>query len=277
MERLAPLGEDDPEMGDWMRGKEGLVFACSGHLQRARIMSQHAIELARQKGRQEAAAQHEAAAAVREILFGNTHEARRLALSARRSANGREAVYGSALALAFAGDSVQSQKVADDLGKRFPKDTLVNFNYLPTVRALLALNHGQPLKAVELLQAASPYELGYLSANSVGFAGSLYPIYVRGVAYLKAQRGSDAAAEFQRILSHRGIIFADPIEALARLQLGRAYRLAGDEVKARTAYEDFLARWRDADADIPALKQAKSEYAKLQRDRARAFATVASF
>ena len=166
MEQLASLGEDNPELEGWMRDKEAAVLAASGHLQRARIMSQHAIQLSRQNGRDEAAAQQQAAAAVREVLFGNTLEARRLALLARRFAKGREAVYGSALALALAGDSPQSQKLADDLGKRFPKDTVVNFNYLPAVRAVLALNHGRPSKAVELLQAASAYEVGFLGASS---------------------------------------------------------------------------------------------------------------
>jgi eukaryotic-like serine/threonine-protein kinase len=126
------------------------------------------------------------------------------------------------------------------------------------------LNHGEPYKAIDLLQAASACELGYQGANSVGFAGSLYPIYVRGEALLRVRHGSEAAAEFQKILDHRGIVFADPIGVLARLQLGRAFRIAGDAAQARAAYQDFLALWKDADPEIPIFQQAKAEYAKLR-------------
>ena len=264
MERLARLAEENPELEDWMRDKEASVLAYSGQLQRARRMSRHAIELARLKDRQEAAAQQEAGAAVREVLFGNIPEGRRLAASAHRFARGKEARYGAALALALSENSSQSEELTGDLAKRFPEDTTVKFSYLPALRGALALNRGEPSKAIDLLQAASPYELGYLSANSIGFGGSLYPIYIRGEAYLKARRGFEAAAEFQKILDHRGIVFADPIGALAHLQLGRAFVLAGDTAKARTAYQDFLALWKGADPGIPILKQAKAEYAELQ-------------
>ena len=130
------------------------------------------------------------------------------------------------------------------------------------LRAVLALNDHDAPAAIELLQPAAPYELGWLCC-SAGFTGSLYPIYVRGQAYLAARKGAEAAAEFQKILDHRGIVLADPIGAIARLQLGRAYALAGNAGKAKTAYQDFLTLWSDADADIPVLKEAKAEYAKL--------------
>jgi eukaryotic-like serine/threonine-protein kinase len=264
MERLARLGEENPELEDWMRDKEASVLAYSGQLQRARRMSRRAIELARLKDRQEAAAQQEAGAAVREVLFGNIPEGRRLAASAHRFARGKDAEYGTALALALSGNSSRSEELAGDLARRFTEDTIVKFSFLPVLRAAAALNRGEPSKAIDLLQAAIPYELGYHGANSVGFTGSLYPIYVRGEAYLNKRQGLEAAAEFRKILDHRAIVFANPIGALAHLQLGRAMLLAGDTAKARTAYQDFLTLWKDADPGIPILKQAKAEYAGLQ-------------
>jgi tetratricopeptide (TPR) repeat protein len=149
------------------------------------------------------------------------------------------------------------------LERRWPEDTAVRFSYLPEVRALLALNHGEPAKAIELLQIAIPYELGDPPSSFLGYFGSFYPQYVRGEAYLAAHQGREAAAEFQMILDHRGIVVSDPIGALAHLQLGRAYVLSGETTKAKAAYRDFLTLWQDADPDIPILKQAKVEYAKL--------------
>ena len=150
----------------------------------------------------------------------------------------------------------------EDLAKRFPEDTIVQFNYLPTIRAQLALNRNDVAKASEALQAAAPYELGV--AGSTTFSTNLYPVYVRGEVYLAAKQGAQASAEFQRILDWRGVVINEPIGALAHLGLARAYVLQGDTVKARTAYQDFLALWKDADPDIPVLVAAKSEYARLQ-------------
>ena len=176
----------------------------------------------------------------------------------------REVEYGAAFALALSGDSSRSQTLANDLESRFPEDTSVRFSYLPALRALLALNHGEPAKAIELLQIAVPYELGAPRSSHTWYFGALYPVYVRGEAYLAARQGAEAAAEFQKILDHRGIVVSDPIGALAHLQLGRAFALSGDKAKAKAAYQDFLTLWKDADPDIPILKQAKAEYAKLQ-------------
>ena len=147
---------------------------------------------------------------------------------------------------------------------RFPEDTSVRFSYLPALRARLALTQGDASKALERLQAALPREVGTTRSSVSGLFGALYPVYVRGEAYLAARRGAEAAAEFQKILDHRGIVVSDPIGALAHLQLGRAFALAGDKTKAKTAYQDFLTLWKDADPDIPIFKQAKAEYAKLQ-------------
>jgi len=170
--------------------------------------------------------------------------------------------YGAALALAFGGDTARAEALAEDLAKRFPEDTLVQFNYLPTIRAQLALVRMDHSKAIEVLQAASPYELGTPSGNA--YSPGLYPVYVRGKAYLAMHQGGEAAAEFRKILDNRGIALNEPIGALARVGLARAYVLQNDTAKAKAAYQDFLTLWKDADPDIPILKQAKAEYAKLQ-------------
>jgi tetratricopeptide (TPR) repeat protein len=137
---------------------------------------------------------------------------------------------------------------------------VLRFNYVPVLRAQIALNQNDPARAVRLLQASAPYELG----PSRLLYGGLYPVYVRGEAYLSAHKGAEAAIEFQKILDHPGIVGSDPIGALAHLQLGRAYVLSGDEAKAKGAYETFLALWKDADPDIPILMQARNEYAQLE-------------
>jgi hypothetical protein len=149
------------------------------------------------------------------------------------------------------------------LEKRFPQDTIVQLNYLPTVRARLAISHSNPQQALDLLGVTGPYELGLPAFGFYNWP-NLYPIYVRGEAYLAAHRGGEAAVEFQRLLDHRGIVLNEPISALAHLQLGRAYAMSGDTSRAKTAYQDFLNLWKQADFDIPVLKQAKAEYAKLQ-------------
>ena len=150
---------------------------------------------------------------------------------------------------------VRAERLADDLDNRFPEDTIIRSYYLPTLRAQLALGRGDPSKAVEVLRAATPYELSS--------SGALYPVYVRGESYLAAHRGKDAAAEFQKILDHRGIVVNASIGTLAYLGLGRANVLSGDKTGAKIAYQSFLTIWKDADPDIPTLKQAKAEYAKL--------------
>jgi len=267
MQRLAALAQEKYGAGewiqDWMSDQEGSVQAYSGRLQEARAKSRRAVDIARQAGRQESASQHEAGVAVREALFGNAPEARRSAAAVLEFSGNQDAEFGAALAVALVGDSARSQKLADDMDRRSPEDTIVQLNYLPVLRAIIALNLGEPSKAIELLQAAAPYELGYMGADTIGFVGSLYPIYARGEAYLAAKRGAEAAAEFQKILDHRGIVATDPMGALAHLQSGRAFVLSGDPAKAKAAYQDFLTLWKDADTDIPVLKQAKAEFARL--------------
>ncbi len=175
--------------------------------------------------------------------------------------SGRDIRLLAALTLARAGDNAQAQKMAEQLAKEAPLDTMIQSYWLPTIRAEIALNNGNASQALELLQAAAPYDLG----NPAPFQlGSLYPAYVRGRAYLKASQAPLAQAEFQKILDHRGVTVNLLPGALAHLQLARAYAQSGDAAKARTTYQDFLALWKDADPGIPILKEAKTEYAKLQ-------------
>jgi tetratricopeptide (TPR) repeat protein/tRNA A-37 threonylcarbamoyl transferase component Bud32 len=264
MEREAALGRDKSGAEDWMSHQEALVLAYSGHLKQARRMSRRAVDLAQQAAKRESAALYETGAALSEAFFGNPPLARPRAMAALELSKGRDVEYGAAFALALSGDSAGSQTLADDLERRFPEDTVVRSNYLPALRGLLALNHGEPAKAIELLQIAVPYELGTPPSSFIAVFGALYPVYVRGEAHLAAHQGVEAAAEFQKILDHRGMVVSDPIGALARLQLGRAFALSGDPTKAKTGYQDFLTLWKDADPDIPIFKQAQAEYAKLQ-------------
>jgi eukaryotic-like serine/threonine-protein kinase len=276
---LAFLQNDAAEMAhqvDWAVGRtlvEDLLLASeadsaaySGLLGEARDFSRRAVALVTRAGENETAAGYEADAALREALFGNPVKARQQAAAVLAISNGRDAHYRAALALALAGDAVRAQALADELGKRFPEDTVVRINFLPTLQAQIALSRNDTSKAIEALEAAVPYELGSGAPGPVWQRSGavLYPVFVRGEAYLATHQGKEAAAEFQKILDHRGIVLNEPIGALAHLQLARAYAMQGDTAKARAAYQDFLALWKDADPDIPILKQAKAEYAKLR-------------
>jgi eukaryotic-like serine/threonine-protein kinase len=251
-------------------GEDNLLLALEadtaayfGHLGKAQESSRRAAASANLAAEKETAAGFYAVSALREALFGNAAKARQQAMTAKRGLAGRDRHYAVALALAYAGDADQAQALADDLGKRFPEDTVVQVNYLPALRAKLALLHLDPQGALVILRAASPYELGMPSLNYYNWP-NMYPVYARGEAYLAAHQGSEAAAEFQKILDHRGIVLNEPIGALAHLQLGRAYAMQGETAKSRAAYQDFLALWKDGDPDIPILQRAKTEYAKLK-------------
>jgi len=273
--------------------------AYSGKLTAAREFSRQAATSADRAGEKEVEAGCEAAAALWEAFYGNASEARQHAAATLEKSNGRDAQYAAALALAVIGDSARAQTLAEDLQKRFPDDTVGRFNYLPTLHAQLFLNaadrspeppsdrspdrspHRSPAlspersperspdrspenvaKAIEALSVASPYELAVPGNNT--FWTNLYPIYVRGQAFLAAHQGAQAAAEFQKILDWRGVVANEPIAALAHLGLARSYALAGDKAKSSHAYNAFLFLWKDADPNIPVLKQATTEYAKLQ-------------
>ena len=251
-------------------GKENIMLyleagtaAYAGKVIAARELSRQAATSAGRAGEREMAAGCEAGAALWEALYGNRVEARKRVIGTLSQSNGRDAQYVAALALALIGDSRGAAALTDDLEKRFPEDTVVRFNYLPTLRARLALNvpNNGP-KAVETLAAALPYELGVPGSDT--FWTNLYPVYVRGEAFLAARQGTQAAAEFQKILNWPGVVVNEPIGALAHLGIARSYALAGDPSKSRAAYDEFFTLWKDADQDIPVLMEAKAEYAKLQ-------------
>jgi eukaryotic-like serine/threonine-protein kinase len=259
MERVAARARQRSGGETWISNKEALALAYSGQLQRARLMSRRAVDHARQEALPERGGAWEAAASIREALFGNAAEASTRALAALALSKDREVEYCAAYAMALSGEMSQAQRLTDDLARRFPENTVVRFSYLPVLRAQIALNHGDAAKALEELQVAAPYEVG----AARDFCGALHPIYVRGEAYLAAGKGAEAATEFQKILDHGGVVGSEPIGALAHLQMGRALALVGESDKAKKAYEDFLAEWSGADAAIPILKRARAEYSNL--------------
>jgi len=212
----------------------------------------------------ERAAQFEGARAAWSALFGMPAEAQKSAAAALSLFRSRDADYGPAFALALLRDSTPAYKIAADLEKQYPEDTSVQFSYLPALRALEALNQGDPAKALEKTQPAAPYELAVpgTAYYTGAFFGALYPVYVRGLAYSRMGRYREEAAEFQKILDHPGIMLNDPVGPMARLQLARALFASGDRPKSAVAYKDLLALWRDADPDIPVVQEAKAESAK---------------
>jgi len=270
MEREAAELIGKPGWDDLMLYYESDTAAYDGHFSSARALTQRAVDSARRADKSETAAAYEAESAVREALVGNPTLARRQAEAALALSHGKEVEALAAIALGLAGDSLQAARLADDLNQHFPEDTSVQFNLLPTVRAASALQSGNGGKAREALAAAQPYELGETTPE-VSFY--LYPVYLRAGAYLAERQGKDAVAEFQKIIDHPGLVQNELIGALAHLGLARANALEartsqgadGDaaRVRALAAYKDFLTLWKDADPDIPILKQAKAEYAKL--------------
>jgi eukaryotic-like serine/threonine-protein kinase len=263
MKREIDRARGNREAEDWMSHHQALVLAHFGQMQNARTMWHHAIVAAQQNGDSEKAAIYQAAAAVCEAHLGNHAAAKERAHAALDLGKGRDVRYAAAFALALSGDNAAAQNLADDLAKRFPEDTPVQFEYLPTLRALFALSRNAPLDAIEHLKTALPYDLAMPGTAFFAKFGGLYTVYVRGLAYLEAGWGREASAEFQKVLDHRGIVLADPIGSLAHLQLARALLLSG-EIRARSAYQEFLTLWKDADSDIPVLLQARTEFAKLK-------------
>jgi eukaryotic-like serine/threonine-protein kinase len=235
--------------------------AYIGQFSKARELTADAVDSAERAREKEAAAAYKAEAAVREALVGNVEIAKTQAMAALALSSTKDASAISAIALGLAGEVTESKRIADDLNKQFPEDTVVQFNYLPTIRAAIALRSGDPQKALEALAPAAAYELGSIQ-GSANFM--LYPVYMRAEAYLASHQGVASAAEFRKILNHPGVVLNEPIGALARLGLARAYTISGDTTKAKAAYQDFLALWKDADPGIPIYRQAKAEYAKLR-------------
>jgi tetratricopeptide (TPR) repeat protein len=263
LRRTGTVARKSPAVAHTMSYLETLALARAGRLQEARRMSAAPVEIAQRSGLRERAGVLEAARAVWEALYGNAAAARQSAGQALALGRGRDVDYAAAFALALSGDLMQARALAQDLTRELPEDTFVQFMHLPTLRALSALNTGDAAAAIHGLQVASRYDL---ATNGVGFNGrfgALYPIYVRGLAYLAGRQPAQAIGEFQRILDHRSIVLVDPMDALARLQLARALVLSGDTVKARRAYSDLLTLWKDADPEVPIVEAARSEYASL--------------
>jgi tetratricopeptide (TPR) repeat protein len=263
LRQTATMARKNPSTEDMISHIEALALARSGRLQDARRMSAIPVEIAQRAGQRERAGLFEAGRAVWEAYYGNSAAARQNASQALALRTSREVDYAAAFALALSGDLPQSRALAEDLAREFPEDTSVQFMYLPTLRALFSLNAGDPAAAIQVLQIASRYDLAFGRVGLVAYFGGLYPVYVRGVAYLAAGQPTEAAGEFQRILDHRSIVLVDPMDALARLQLARALARSGDTVKAKSAYNDLFTLWKNADPDIPVLKEARAEYARL--------------
>jgi len=270
---LAFLKGDAPQMAQLVStamgkpGTEDLLLAAQadteawyGKLKNAHELTRRAMDSAQRNDAKESAAEYQAAAALREVESGNREQARAEANAALKLAPNRDVRVMAALALARAGDTAGAEKLAAELDKNFPLDTLVQRYWLPTIRAGVALERQDPNRAVELLKVASTIELSDLTGNLAIF---MSPAYVRGEAWLMLRDGTRAAAEFQKFIDHRGLVVTFPWGALARLGLARAYALQGDTAKARATYQDFLTLWKDADPDVPILKEAKAEYAKL--------------
>ncbi len=232
------------------------VAAARGQMKKAEELMQRSVQVTDRLGFKGTTAATMAAVAVIQSEFGNSAKARELATSSGAALHNRDNLESVALALAMTGDVSHAQAIVDDLGRRFPDDSVVHQVNIPCVRALIDLQRKAPEPAVQALDAVKLYELG----TAVAFL----PTYIRGQAYLQAKRGTDAAAEFQKIVDHRGINPIAVEHSLAKLGLGRAYVITGDAARARAAYQDFLALWKDADSEIPILKEAKAEYAKLQ-------------
>jgi eukaryotic-like serine/threonine-protein kinase len=246
--------------------QEALTLAYQGRVKDANRLSDRALGFARQARLTERAALFQGARAIWNALFGVRDEAQKNAAVALSASQSRDAQYGPAIALAILSETAQANKIAVDLEKRYPEDTTVQFSYLPTIRALAALVEGNPAKALDMTEAARPYDFA-VPATAYFFGpgfGGLYPVYVRGLAFAKLGRHAEAAAEFQKILDHPGLMLNDPIGPMARLQCARAFAASGDRANSAAVYKDLLAIWKNADPGIPIVNQAKAEYGRLR-------------
>ncbi|MFZ0580529.1 MAG: protein kinase [Candidatus Acidiferrales bacterium] len=261
MQQQVTTATGKPGVDDQILFLESETAAYYGEFAKSRELTRRAADSAQRVNEKEAAAEYKSHSAVREALAGDMPSAKQDAQAALALAAGRQVEGFAAVALGLAGDSTQAERLVADLGKRFSEDTVVKFNYLPMIRAATALHSGDGKRAIDALSASAPYELG---ETNTSFTFALYPVYLRGEAYLAEKQGAAAGNEFQKILDHAGLVGNEPLAALAHLGLGRAYALAGGSAKSKTAYQDLFALWKDADPDIPILKEAKAEYAKLQ-------------
>jgi tetratricopeptide (TPR) repeat protein len=249
------LGDEDA-----LLSAESDTESYYGRLTKARDFSRRAVDSAIRADSKETAASWQITAALREAELGDSTSARHGVAAALALSSGRDVKIVAALTLARIGDVARATTLAEELRTSYQTNTFVKLYWLPTINAAIELNKGNSSQALESLEATSPYELGLTQT----FINYLYPAYVRGQAYLSAHNGTAGAAEFQKLLDHRGIVGNFVTGSLAHLQIGRAYAMAGDNAKAKAAYRDFFNTWKDADAEVSILKQAKAEYAKLQ-------------
>jgi tetratricopeptide (TPR) repeat protein len=276
---LAFLKKDKPAMQEqwsWAVGNVGNPAARSlllyarpsvetyyGHFHEARALMKQGIAL---EENADSTLEYESVHALREVEAGNSARAQQVATKALQKVQDRDTQLTLALVFARAGYIEQAQKLADALSQSFPLNTVVQNHCLPTIRAAIKLHENDPAAAVEILQPTVKYDLADVESFN-----SLYPAYIRGLAYLKKGEGQLAAVEFQKLLDHPGRVARESIGALSHLQLARAQKMMGDEAAARKSYEDFLTLWKDADSDIPVYQRAKAEYAKLRTSSNRAF------
>jgi serine/threonine protein kinase len=252
-----------PGLEDILFSAESDTDAFYGRLEKARQLSAQAVRSALANGEKETAALYRLNSALHEAEFGNTTKALAEVKDGLAIASTRDIQTLAAITLACVGDASRASAMAGELQKQHPVNTMLNHYWLPVVNAYIELRDGRPERALKSLEAAAPYELAFPNPQYTE-GGTLYPVYVRGQAFLALHRGKEAVAEFQKFIDHRTIVANYPLASLARLGLARAYVLQGDPTKARSAYQDFFALWKDADPDVPILKQAKAEYAKLR-------------
>jgi len=245
--------KDDPQADYLVSGFRSAAAASAGQVKAGRLFGQKQREAAQRFGFKEAVANEYSQEAFAEAIFLNKARALEDVAEALKLSQSPNVVLNCAIALAAAGEDARATKLADEVAQKRPFDTLVQFVEVPLVKAQIELNHGNPGEAIDLLDSA----LVYARASS-------WVLYVRGNAFLKAGRGSDAVQAFQRLLDMKNIVSVDPSMPLAKVGLARAYMLAGDKARSRVAYQDFLAAWKDADPDVPVLHAVKTEYAKLQ-------------
>ncbi len=261
MEQQVAWGSGKPGDEDLLLSAQSDSYAFYGRVTQARDFSRRAVDSAVRTDSKETAALWQVNAALREAEFGNAAAARQGLSAALALAPGRDVKVFAAIALARIGETARAKALVDDLEKNYSTNTILKLYWLPTARAAIELNKGDWSQVLRVLEAAAPYELGTPPPLQVG---TIYPAYLRGQAYLLAHNGNAAVAEFQKIIDHRGIALNFVTASVAHLQIARAYAMAGDTVKAKAAYQDFLNLWKDAEPDIPVLKEAKAEYAKLQ-------------
>lgn len=262
MARQVAAAKGQPGLEDQLLGYAAETAGYHGQLAKSRDFTEQAMASAQRAGNQESTATYLAMSGLREALYGNRDEAGRRGAAALHRAPARDVQYGVALAFAYAGNDAQAEALAGQLASEYPEDTLVQFNYLPALRAKLALDRGDAAAAIELLKAATPYEYAVTRSSAIDWT-PMYPAYVRGEAYRALHDGRRAAAEFQKILDHRGIALGFPIGPMARLQRARALADAGDRTAAAAAYKGLLDLWKDADPNLPVLAQARAELAGL--------------